>query len=80
MFTCGKTSWMVFTSKKCEKHLWKRDILSKDLPSNQLIGFYMRATVAFNGLNTPMIYNNFNFIQYVQTKIMSLQNGVADFN
>ena len=40
----------------------------------------MRATVAFNGLNTPMIYNNFNFIQHVQTKIMSLQNGVADFN
>ena len=71
---------MVFTSKKCEKHLWKSDILSKDLPSNELTGFYMRATVAFNGLNTPMIYNNFNFTQHVQTKIMSLQNGVADFN
>ena len=28
--TYGKTRWMAFTSKMCEKHLWKSDILSKD--------------------------------------------------
>ena len=29
--TYGKTRWMAFTSKMCEKHLWKSYILRKDV-------------------------------------------------
>ena len=28
--TYGKTRWMAFASKMCEKHLWQTDILKKD--------------------------------------------------
>ena len=56
---------MIFTSKMCEKNLWKSDILSKDAGrmslstgvfthfarKNQLPGFSIIGTLTGNGLN-----------------------------
>ena len=42
--------WMVFTSKMCEKHLSKSDILSKDAGHRPV--FLIFGTVARNSLST----------------------------
>ena len=49
-YTYGKTRSMVFTSKMCEKHLRKSDILIRD--AGQLPGSSIIRTLFGNGLIT----------------------------
>ena len=68
MFHLRTNQVVGFTSKMFEKHLWKSDILSKDvtLPQvffkhfaskNQLPGFYISETLVENGLSCTSFFN-----------------------